>query len=214
VVLIKNWSEEVEDAGCKTHDGLGFGGGIGALCFGAIGERADAFTETLKQTSIFYNVPGGQMVLVPSGNELANSPQAMKPKSMRYDANTKIWGLQPSEPPAGLVQVTRGGMIDKNFYYYGNTGAGKVRSMLVDPKTGLVHYLVIEGVALGNENYLPVPVSAVDLDSGDMAASTPELKLMSFFGSGELGKAYPKQELAIPLLMTTVVMLPGHALPK
>ena len=47
-----------------------------------------------------------------------------------------------------------------------------------------------------------------------MEASKPDLELMSFFGSGELGKAYPKQELAIPLLMTTVVMLPGHALPK
>ena len=173
---------------------------------------ADAYTETLKQTSIFYNVAGGQMVLVPAGGELAKAPQAMKAKSMRYDDDTRIWGLQPTKPPAGLVQVTRGVIIGNNFYDYGNTGAGAVRSLLVDPKTGMVHYLVIEGVALGNENYLPVPVSAVELDSGDMAASKPELELMTFFSSGELGRAYPKQDLSIPLLVTKVVMLPGYAL--
>jgi len=175
---------------------------------------ADAFTETLKQTSIFYNVPGGQMVLVPYGHELAKSPKAKSAESMQYDANAKMWALQPTEPPAGLVQVTGGDMIDKNFFDNGNTGAGAVRSLLVDPKTGMVHYLVIEGVALGNENYLPVPVSAVDLSSGKMAASTPELKLMSFFTSGELDKAYPKQKPSTPLSTTGVVMIPGAALPK
>ena len=184
-----------------------------ALVAGATAVAAqDVPVEKAVQSKVFYNLRGGQTVLVPADGEIGRSPEAIRAPHRRYDNRTLIWGIQPAAPPAGLTMVTKGPLRGKNFYDSSNTGTGSVRMLLVDPATGLIHYYVISGSVLGFGNFLPVPASAVDLRNGRLESAQPDMELMDQYSKSELKRKYPPAKIDGELISAAVAMIPTSAL--
>ena len=186
--------------------------GLAAVICGGISSAAvraqEIPADTLVKSKVFYDIAGGQTYLIPSNSVLGRMPEAIPVENTRYHADAGTWGLQTATPPDGLAMVRDGPLVDKNFYDASNTGTGSVRALLVDPATGLVHYFAIMGVRLGFGRHVLVPVSAVDLHSGDLTATSPQLKLMDFFSKSEIAAAYPPAQIGVPIVATKVVLIP------
>ena len=190
---------------------------LAAACALGLMSASPAGAQSAKEASAskaFYNIKGGQTVLVANDSKLAAMPQAIKPSSRKWDRNLDTWGLQSEAPPAGLVRLKDGPFINDNVKVTGGQAIGYTESLLVDPATGLVHYLVATGGAIGHGNYLPVPVSALDMRTLETLVSSREAKIMTAYSDSDLDRKFPAQQMTMPVRAAEVVLVPTDAVQK
>ncbi len=162
----------------------------------------------------FYNIKGGQTVLVATDSELARSPEAIRPSTREWDRNNDTWGLQPVVPPAGLVRLKDGPLVKDNIRVTGGQTLGYAESLLVDPATGLVHYFLATGGAIGHGQYVPVPISAVDLRAMTTLVSTADGKIMTPYSDSAIDKKFPAQQVTMPLRAVEAALVPTAVIAK
>jgi hypothetical protein len=146
-------------------------------------------------SKIFYNIKGGQTVLVGAGSELGQSPEAIVSNDRKLLKKQEVWALQPLIPPDGLIRVEDGPPVGRNIRERSGSSIGYTESILVDPATGLVHYLIGSGGKIGSGRYIPVPVSAIDLDNMEVWASRSDFKRLDWYSSSQLNQRYPPKPI-------------------
>ena len=187
--------------------------GIGVLG-GALGlsPHAQAQTKDEAATSqVFYNIKGGQTVLVDANGELGKLAEAVTTDDRKLLKEQEMWGLQPLVPPQGLVRLEDGPLVGKNIRERSGNAVGYTDSLLVDPATGLVHYLVGSGGKIGHSRYIPVPVSAVDLGNMEIWATSSEVQTLEWYSSSQLDEMYPTQQVGKELRAVEPALMPTSA---
>jgi hypothetical protein len=175
--------------------------GIGSVGFAlSLALQAQAQTkEEAAASQVFYNIKGGQTVLVDASGDLGKMPEAVTTDDRKLLKNQETWALQPLVPPQGLARVEDESLVGRNMRERSGNTVGYTESLLVDPATGLVHYLIGSGGKIGNGRYVPVPVSAVDLDSMHIWASASEVQTLDWYSSSQLDEMYPSQQIDKPI---------------
>jgi sporulation protein YlmC with PRC-barrel domain len=74
------------------------------------------------------------------------------------------WGPQPIVPPTGLVHSPYDGMVGATIATRSRLGALKVEAVLVDPRDGLVDYVIARPVERTTD-LVAIPISAVESNS-------------------------------------------------
>jgi len=188
--------------------------GIGLLSFAlTLSLQAQAQTkEEAAASQVFYNIKGGQTVLVDASSDLGKMPEAVTTDDKKRLKEQELWALQPLVPPQGLARIEDGPLVDKNIRDRSGSTVGYTDSILIDPATGLVHYLVGSGSKIGHGRYIPVPVSAVDLGNMEIWATASEVQTLDWYSSCQLDEKYPSQQAskeiraAAPALIPTTVV--------
>lgn len=164
---------------------------------------AEAQAQT--QTTIVYSLPNGQYYLVPA--ESVDRTIVHQPGSASADLNRGVWGSQPISPPSGLVMAETGDLVGQKVYDGSGTSFGTIRRLLVDPRTGLAHYVVVSTPEVGGA-YIPVPISAIELSSMKIDMAADDIRLIQASSMGELERRYPVATLAVPLVVGPVALAP------
>ena len=165
-------------------------------------------------SDVFYNIKGGQTVLVGSSSDLGRLPEAVLSNDKKLLKEQEMWGLQPLIPPNGLVRVEDGPLVGKNINDRSGNVVGYTESILVDPATGLVHYLIGSGGKIGSGRYVPVPVSAVDLDSMKVWAGGSDVQTLEWYSSSQLDQKYPSQPINKEILSIEPALVPTTVVAK
>lgn len=165
-------------------------------------------------SKIFYNTMGGQTVLVGVSSDLGQSPEAIVINDRKLLKKQEVWALQPLIPPDGLVRVEDGPPVGRNIRERSGSSIGYTESILVDPATGLVHYLIGSGGKIGSGRYIPVPVSAIDLDDMEVWASHSDFKRLDWYSSSQLNKRYPPQPINKEIRAVESALVPTTAVAK
>jgi len=165
-------------------------------------------------SQVFYNIKGGQTVLVDASSDLGKMPEAVTTNDKKLLKDQELWGLQPLIPPAGLARVQDGPLVDKNIRDRSGSTVGYTDSILVDPATGLVHYLVGSGSKIGHGRYIPVPVSAVDLSNMEIWATASEVQTLDWYSSSQLDEKYPSQQVNKEIRAADSALIPTTAVAK
>ena len=173
-----------------------------ALAAGLSAAAAQAQT----QTTIIYSLPNGQYQLVPA--ETADRTIVYQSTSPSVDLNRGMWGSQPISPPSGLVMVEDSELVGRKVYDGSGTSFGTIRRVLADPRTGLAHYAVVSTPEVGGA-YIPVPISAIDLNSMKIGMAANDIRLIQAYSMGELERRYPTAALSAPLVVSSVAMVPA-----
>lgn len=168
--------------------------------------------EEAAASRVFYNIEGGQTVLVDANSELGKLPQAVTTDDKKLLKEQEMWGLQPLLPPQGLVRIEDGPLVGKNIRERSGNVVGYTESLLIDPSTGLVHYLVGSGGDIGNNRYVPVPVSAVDLDSMEIWVGGSEVQTLEWYKSSELDERFPSQSIDKEIKAVDPALMPTSGL--
>jgi hypothetical protein len=187
--------------------------GIGSVGFAlSLALQAQAQTkEEAAASQVFYNIKGGQTVLVDASGDLGKMPEAVTTDDRKLLKNQETWALQPLVPPQGLARVEDDSLVGRNMRERSGNTVGYTESLLVDPATGLVHYLIGSGGKIGNGRYVPVPVSAVDLDSMHIWASASEVQTLDWYSSSQLDEKYPSQQIDKPIRAADPALMPTAA---
>jgi PRC-barrel domain len=185
--------------------------GLAALVLGLSLQAQAQTKEEAAASQVFYNIKGGQTVLVDANGELGKMPEAVTTDDMKLLKEQEMWGIQPLVPPEGLVRVEDDPLVGKNINERSGNTVGYTESVLVDPATGLVHYLIGSGGKIGNGRYVPVPVSAVDLESMKMSASSSEVQTLDWYSSSQLDEKYPSQPIDKPIRAASPALMPTAA---
>jgi PRC-barrel domain len=165
-------------------------------------------------SDVFYNMKGGQTVLVSGSSDLGRLPEAVLSNDKKLLKEQEMWGLQPLIPPNGLVRVEDGPLVGKNISDRSGNVVGYTESILVDPATGLVHYLIGSGGEIGSGRYVPVPVSAVDLDSMKVWAGGSDVQTLEWYSSSQLDQKYPSQPINKEVLAVAPALVPTTVVAK
>lgn len=186
---------------------------IGSVGFAlSLALQAQAQTkEEAAASQVFYNIKGGQTVLVDASGDLGKMPEAVTTDDRKLLKNQETWALQPLVPPQGLARVEDESLVGRNMRERSGNTVGYTESLLVDPATGLVHYLIGSGGKIGNGRYVPVPVSAVDLDSMHIWASASEVQTLDWYSSSQLDEMYPSQQIDKPIRAADPALMPTAA---
>jgi len=190
--------------------GIGFAG----LVLGLSLQVQAQTKEEAAASQVFYNIKGGQTILVDANSDVGKMPEAVTSDDMKLMKNDEIWGLQPLVPPQGLVRVEDDSLVGKNIDDPMGNHVGYTESLLVDPATGLVHYLIGSGGKIGNNRYVPVPVSAVDLDSMKTETSSAQVETLDWYSSSQLDEKYPSQPIDKPIRAASPALMPTAAMAK
>ncbi|MDX1425671.1 MAG: PRC-barrel domain-containing protein [Kiloniellales bacterium] len=187
--------------------------GIGSVGLAlSLALQAQAQTkEEAAASQVFYNIKGGQTVLVDASGDLGKMPEAVTTDDRKLLKNQETWALQPLVPPQGLARVEDDSLVGRNMRERSGNTVGYTESLLVDPATGLVHYLIGSGGKIGNGRYVPVPVSAVDLDSMHIWASASEVQTLDWYSSSQLDEKYPSQQIDKPIRAADPALMPTAA---
>lgn len=188
---------------------------------GIIGLALTVSLETQAQSmdeaaasDVFYNIKGGQTVLVSGSSDLGRLPEAVLSNDRKLLKEQEMWGLQPLIPPNGLVRVENGPLVGNNISDRSGNVVGYTESILVDPATGLVHYLIGSGGKIGSGRYVPVPVSAVDLDSMKVWAGGSDVQTLEWYSSSQLDQKYPSQPIDKEILAVAPALVPTTVVAK
>ena len=165
-------------------------------------------------SEVFYNIKGGQTVLVGAKSDLGQLPEAVVTNDKKLLKEQEMWGLQPLIPPNELVRVEDGPLVGKNIRERSGNVVGYTESILVDPATGLVHYLIGSGGKIGSGRYVPVPVSAVDLESMKVWAGASEVQTLDWYSSSQLDQKYPSQPINKEILAVEPALVPTTVVTK
>jgi len=165
-------------------------------------------------SEVFYNIKGGQTVLVGVSSDLGRLPEAVVTNDKKLLKEQEMWGLQPLIPPNGLVRIEDGPLVGKNINDRSGNVVGYTESILVDPATGLVHYLIGSGGKIGSGRYVPVPVSAVDLDSMKVWAGGSDVQTLEWYSSSQLDQKYPSQPINKEILSIEPALVPTTVVAK
>jgi len=188
--------------------------GIAGLVLGFVLQTQAQTKEEAAASQVFYNIKGGQTVLVDANSDVGKMPEAVTSDDMKLHKNEEVWGLQPLVPPQGLVRVEDDPLVGKNIHDRNGKTVGYTESVLVDPATGLVHYLIGSGGKIGNGRYVPVPVSAVALDSMKLGTSSSEVETLDWFSSSQLDEKYTSQPINKPIRAASPALMPTAAVTK
>jgi hypothetical protein len=170
--------------------------------------------KEVSASKAFYNIKGGQTVMIATDSELAKSPEAIRASTREWDRNNDTWGLQPVVPPSGLVRLKDGPFVKDNIRVTGGQTLGYAESLLVDPATGLVHYFLTTGGAIGHGQYVPVPISAVDLRGMTTLVSTADGKIMTPYSDSAIDNKFPAQQVTMPVRAVEVALVPSAVVAK
>ncbi len=172
---------------------------MGALV-GAAMVVAATVTGSLAADPVIYSAAKGQGFLAVRDVDPGAFVEPFGPDFNQVDTKRNVWGEQTVKPPRGLVLVRQGPHVGDTIYETSNTSFGKVRSLLVDPATGLVHYLVVSSNHLQTARYLPIPRTAIraQKDKVRVATALKFLKLLDVFTKEELAERYPPRQLPGP----------------
>ena len=165
-------------------------------------------------SEVFYNIKGGQTVLVGAKSDLGQLPEAVVTNDKKLLKEQEMWGLQPLIPPNELVRVEDGPLVGKNIRERSGNVVGYTESILVDPATGLVHYLIGSGGKIGSGRYVPVPVSAVDLESMKVWAGGSDFQTLEWYSSSQLDQKYPSQPINKEILAVEPALIPTTVVAK
>lgn len=165
-------------------------------------------------SEVYYNLKGGQTVLVGAKSDLGQLPEAVVTNDKKLLKEQEMWGLQPLIPPNGLVRVEDGPLVGKNIRERSGNVVGYTESILVDPATGLVHYLIGSGARIGSGRYIPVPASAVDLDSMKVWAGGSDFQTLEWYSSSQLDQKYPSQPINKEILAVEPALIPTTVVAK
>ncbi len=181
---------------------------LGALV-GAVIVPALTATAALAADPVIYAGAKGQGFLAAESVDPGAFVEPFGPDFNKVDTKRNVWGEQTVKPPRGLVLVQEGPHVGDTVYETSNTSFGKVRSLLVDPATGLVHYLVVSSNFLQTARYLPVPRTAIRIDGDKVKVATALkfLKLLDVFTREELAAQYPPQPLPAPPIAPRLVFM-------
>jgi PRC-barrel domain len=191
------------------------------LGIGIVGLALTLSLQTQAQTKdeaaasqVFYNIKGGQTVLIGANSDLGKLPEAVTTDDKKLLKEQEMWGLQPLVPPQGLVRVEDGPLVGKNIRDRSGSAVGYTDSILVDPATGLVNYLVGAGGKIGNGRYVPVPVSAVDLGNMEIWATASEVQTLDWYSSSQIDEKYPSQPINKDIQAVDPALIPTAVLTK
>ncbi len=148
---------------------------------------------------VLYVGAKGQGTLVPATADPDAKVDPFGPDFNQVNTDRNIWGEQSVKPPRGLVLVEQGPKIDQTIYDVTNTSFGKVRSLLVEPSSGHVHYLVVTSHFLEPKRFLPIPITAIRFEGDNKVRTATALKLMKLldvYTIEKLGADFPMQPLA------------------
>jgi hypothetical protein len=188
--------------------------GIASLALTLSLETQAQSMDDAAASDVFYNIKGGQTVLVSGNSDLGRLPEAVLSNDKKLLKEQEMWGLQPLIPPNGLVRVEDGPLVGKNISDRSGNVVGYTESILVDPATGLVHYLIGSGGKIGSGRYVPVPVSAVDLDSMKVWAGGSEVQTLEWYSSSQLDQKYPSQPINKEVLAAAPALVPTTVVAK
>ena len=166
---------------------------------------AFAQTTTTETTTVYYTVSGAQYLLVPAAS--ADQKLAYRAVSPSVDMNRGMWGAQPIQPPAGLVMASASDFVGRTVYDGSGTAFGTVREVLVDPRSGLVHYALVSTPEIGGTLY-PVPMSAIELPSMKIGMAASDIRLIDDYSLSALEQRYPRAALNVPIVFAPVAMVP------
>jgi hypothetical protein len=175
--------------------------------------RAQSIGEAAA-SKVFYNIKGGQTILVGVSSDLGQSPEAIVTNDRKLLKKQEVWALQPLIPPDGLVRVEDGPPVGRNIRERSGSSIGYTESILVDPATGLVHYLIGSGGKIGSGRYIPVPVSAIDLDDMEVWAGRSDFKRLDWYSSSQLNQRYPPQPISKEIRAVEPALVPTAAVAK
>ncbi|MDJ0893808.1 MAG: PRC-barrel domain-containing protein [Alphaproteobacteria bacterium] len=172
---------------------------MGAI-LGAVVVPVLAASIALAADPVLYAGAKGQGFLAAKSEAPDDFVEPFGPDFNKVDTKRNVWGEQTVKPPSGLTLVQEGPHVGEMLYERSKNSFGKVSGLLVDPATGLVHYLVVTSrFFLEAKRHLPVPRTAIDID-GDkvLKVATPlkSLKLLDVYSKEQLDAAYPPQKLS------------------
>ncbi|MDJ0893809.1 MAG: PRC-barrel domain-containing protein [Alphaproteobacteria bacterium] len=168
-----------------------------------------AATAALAADPVIYAGAKGQGFLAAESVDPGAFVEPFGPDFNKVDTKRNVWGEQTVKPPRGLTLIQQGPHVGNTVYETSNTSFGKVRSLLVDPATGLVHYLVLSSNFLQTARYLPVPRTAIRIedDKVKVATALKFLKLLDVYTKEELAAQYPPQPLPAPPIAPRLVFM-------
>ena len=161
-----------------------------------------------------YNIKGGQTVLVDASSNLGQMPEAVTTDDKKLLKEQEVWALQSLVPPDGLARAQDGPLVGENITDRAGNTVGYTESILIDPATGLVHYLVGSGGQIGNDRYVPVPVSAVDLEKMEIWAAGSDVQTLEWYSSSDLEQKFPSQPINKEIRAVEPALIPTTALAK
>ncbi len=165
-------------------------------------------------SKVFYNIKGGQTVLVGASSDLGQLPEAVVTDDRKLHKEQEVWALQPLIPPTGLTRVEDGPLVGRNIRLRVGTTIGYTKLILVDPATGLVHYLLGSGGKFGHGRYIPVPVSAIDLDGMKVWVGANDLKPLDWYSSSQINQKYPPQPINKEIRAVEPALVPTAVVAK